>query len=315
MDGLNEIAWRLSDVVATEAERLKVAVSSSLAGTRIIDCGVKANGGLEAGRRLAEICLAGLGQVSFAAGRVGEWSGPLVTIRTDQPLLACMASQYAGWQIAGEKYFAMGSGPMRAAACREPLFEQIGYREQAGRVVGVLEASQLPTDEICAKIASQCGVEPQDVTLLPARTASLAGTIQVVARSVETALHKLHELGYDLKNVASGFGSAPLPPVAAVDLVGIGRTNDAVLYGGEVTLWVHDSDERLEEIGQHVPSCASRDFGEPFAAVFERYGRDFYKIDPLLFSPAVVTFVNLQSGKSHRFGQLRPDVLATSFSS
>jgi len=311
---LNELAWRKCDELAAQAERLKVAVSTSATGTRVIDCGVKAAGGLEAGRQLAEICLAGLGDVSISSGRSGELSLPVVTVRTDQPLLACMASQYAGWQIAGEKFFAMGSGPMRAVACREPLFTQLGVREQATRVVGVLETSKLPTDEICQKIAEQCGVAPDHVTLLVARTASIAGTVQVVARSVETALHKLHEVGYDLKNVVSGFGAAPLPPVAADDLVGIGRTNDAILYGGEVTLWVRDDDARLAEIGPQVPSCASRDFGEPFAAVFERYGRDFYKIDPLLFSPAMVTLVNLSSGRSQRFGQLRPDVLAKSFS-
>lgn len=311
MLSLNELAWQKCDELAAQAERLNVAVST-VAGTRVIDCGVKATGGLEAGRQLAEICLAGLGDVQIASGRGGEMPWPVVSVNTDQPLLACMASQYAGWQVTGEKFFAMGSGPMRAVACREPLFEQLAVRERADRVVGVLESSKLPTDEVCQKIAEQCGVAPDRVTLLAARTASMAGTVQVVARSVETALHKLHEVGYDLKNVVSGFGTAPLPPVAADDLVGIGRTNDAILYGGNVTLWVKDDDARLAEIGPRVPSSASRDFGEPFAAVFERYGRDFYKIDPLLFSPAVVTFVNLSSGKSHRFGELRPDVLARS---
>jgi methenyltetrahydromethanopterin cyclohydrolase len=176
-----------------------------------------------------------------------------------------------------------------------------------------LETSKLPTDEVCRKIADQCGIEAGQVTLLVARTASLAGTLQIVARSVETALHKMHELGYDLNNVVTGFGAAPLPPVAADDLVGIGRTNDAILYGGEATLWVRDDDARLAELGARIPSNASRDFGEPFAAVFERYGRDFYKIDPLLFSPALVTLVNLTTGITHRFGELRPDVLAKSF--
>src|SRR4029453_5758603 len=113
---------------------------------------------------------------------------------------------------------------------------------------------------------------------------SIAGTVQVVARTLETALHKMHAIGYEVRNVVSGIGSAPLPPVAADDLVGIGRTNDAVLYGGEVTLWVRDDDARLTEFGRKLPSSASSDFGEPFAAIFERYGRDFYKIDPLIFS-------------------------------
>jgi methenyltetrahydromethanopterin cyclohydrolase len=310
---LNELAWRRCDELAANAERLQVVVSTTEKGTCLIDCGVKAPGGLEAGRLLAEICLADCGRVEIVAGHTSGSTGPCVTVRTDQPVLACMAAQYAGWQITGEKFFAMGSGPMRAAACREPLFEQLGLRDQADRVVGVLETSKLPTAEVCEKIAAQCGVATSNVTLLVARTASIAGTVQVVARSVETALHKMHELGYDLKNVVSGFGCTPLPPVAADDLIGIGRTNDAVLYGGEVTLWVHDDDIRLMELGPQIPSSASRDYGEPFAAIFERYGRDFYKIDPLLFSPAAITLINLTSGKAHRFGELRPDMLRRLF--
>jgi methenyltetrahydromethanopterin cyclohydrolase len=311
---LNQRAWRRCDNLAAAAGRLNVSVRQTPEGARVVDCGVKAAGGLEAGRLVAEVCLADLGQVTIQQGSVGDWSGPAVSVHTDQPLMACMASQYAGWQITGEKYFAMGSGPMRAVACREPLFGQLGIKETSDRVVGVLESSHLPPDDVCRKIAAQCQVSPDHLILLVARTASLAGTVQVVARTVETALHKLHELGYDLKLVASGFGIAPLPPVAADDLAGVGRTNDAVLYGGQVTLWVRDDDVRLAEVGPRVPSAASRDFGEPFAAIFERSGRDFYKIDPLLFSPAVVTFVNLATGRSHRFGELRPDVLFKSFS-
>lgn len=310
---LNERAWQRADELSADAVRLGVSVSTTAAGTRIIDCGVKAGGGLEAGRRLAEICLAGLGEVSFVPGRTGDWIGPVVTVRTDQPVLACMASQYAGWQISGEKFFGMGSGPMRAVACREPLFDKLPGRETADRVVGVLETGKLPTDEVCGKIASDCKVSPDRVTLLAARTASMAGTVQVVARSVETTLHKMHELGYDLNNVVSGFGSAPLPPVASDDLVGIGRTNDAIMYCGEVTLWVRDDDEHLAQIVQKIPSLASHDYGLPFGAIFEKYERDFYKIDPMLFSPALVMLVNLNSGRTHVFGAIRMDIVRESF--
>jgi methenyltetrahydromethanopterin cyclohydrolase len=312
---LNQLAWRRCDNLALAAERLRLAIHQTPEGARVIDCGLAAVGGLAAGQMLAEICLADLARVSIQQGNTADGSGPLVAVHTDQPLLACMASQYAGWQITGEKFFAMASGPMRAVAAREPLIAELGLREVSDRVVGVLETSKLPPAEICRKIAEQCQVTPDHLILLVARTASIAGTVQIVARSIETALHKLHALGYDLRNVVSGFGTAPLPPVAADDLAALGRTNDAILYGGQATLWVRDDDARLAEIGPQVPSSASRDFGEPFAAVFERAGRDFYKIDPLLFSPAVVTLVNLNSGRSHRFGQLRPDVLAKSFAS
>jgi len=139
MLSLNELAWRRCDELAADAERLNVAISFAASGTRIIDCGVNAAGGLEAGRWLAEICLADCGRVEISGSAANDSSAPLVTIRTDRPLLACMASQYAGWQITADKYFAMGSGPMRAVSRREPLFEEIDYRDAAVRVVGVLE--------------------------------------------------------------------------------------------------------------------------------------------------------------------------------
>jgi methenyltetrahydromethanopterin cyclohydrolase len=310
---LNKLGLARCEPLVESAAQMRVAVERGEGGSRLIDCGVDAPGGLEAGIALAEICLAGLGRVRVVPGDRAIWNGPAVVVSTDQPVAACMASQYAGWQIGGEKFFAMGSGPMRAAAGREKIFEQIGYREQAESVIGVLESGKLPPLEVCAHLAADCRVSPENLTLLVARTASLAGTVQVVARSIETALHKMHELGFDLSRVSSGFGAAPLPPVAANDLAGIGRTNDAVLYGGEVTLWLRHDDDVLRELGPRIPSSSSPDFGEPFARIFERYGRDFYKIDPLLFSPAAITLVNLATGRSFRFGETRPDVLRASF--
>ncbi len=103
-----------------------------------------------------------------------------------------------------------------------------------------------------------------------------------------------------------------MPPVAGDDLTGIGRTNDAVLYGALVTLWVRGDDESLRAIGPRVPSCASLDYGRPFADIFEHYERDFYRIDPLLFSPAEVHFVNIDSGHCYRFGEAAPQILQQS---
>jgi methenyltetrahydromethanopterin cyclohydrolase len=309
---LNQRASTLCHAVCAKAESLRVEVTVGVGGT-LVDLGVKAPGGLEAGLALAEICLAGLGRVGLVPADPAVWRGPAVTVETDHPVAACLASQYAGWQIAQGKFFAMGSGPMRAAAGKEALFDQIGHREQVDVAVGVLETGKLPNDEVFADLSRQCGVEPANLTLLAARTASQAGTVQIVARSVETALHKLHELGFDLKRLESGWGAAPLPPPAADDLSGIGRTNDAILYGAEVTLWVRGDDASLEAIGPRVPGSSSPDHGEPFARIFERYNRDFYKIDPQLFSPAVVTFANLDTGRSFRFGRVLPEVIERSF--
>lgn len=282
-------------------------------GGCIVDLGVKAEGSLEAGRLLAEVCMSGLADVRVVPGDVGGIAWPNVQVVTDAPVEACLLSQYAGWQISVGKFFAMGSGPMRAAAAREEVFEKLGYRESAGSLVGVLETGKLPNAEVVGVIAEKTGVAADQVTLLAARTASLAGNLQVVARSVETSLHKLFELGFDIWRVRSAVGVAPLPPVAKDDFAGIGRTNDAILYGGRVTLMVRGDDESIAAIGPKVPSCGSSAYGKPFAEIFEDAGRDFYKIDPHLFSPAEVVFQNLDTGRVHVFGTIAPDVLRRSF--
>jgi len=307
---LNARAAALCRSLADEAQRLRIQLHLRDSGALVVDCGVNASGGLEAGLLVARICLADLGTVDI---QPGDGALPVVQVRTDQPVLACMAAQYAGWEVKGEGFFAMGSGPMRAAAAREPLLDDINYREKASACVGVLECSKLPDDAVCRDIADKCGVEPSHLTLLVAPTRSLAGAVQVVARCVETAMHKMHELKFDLNRVEGGWGVAPLPPPAKDDVSAIGRTNDAILYGGHAVLYVRGDDASLEEIGPQTPSSASKDYGRPFAEILAAYNHDFYQVDPLLFSPAMITLVNLDTGNSFRYGKLNEKVLAKSF--
>jgi methenyltetrahydromethanopterin cyclohydrolase len=310
---LNERGLRLADHMAATAAALRIAVTTTPAGARLLDCGIEAPGGLQAGLNLARVCLANQAEVALVPGRIEDLPVPQVQVASDHPVLACMASQYAGWQVSVGKFFAMGSGPMRAAYGKEELFNHIPGREQAGAVVGVLETRKLPDDAVTAYLSERLGLPANKLTLLAAPASSLAGTVQVVARALETALHKLYELKFDLGQVVSGYGTAPLPPVAAEEMAAIGRTNDAILYGGQVVLWVRADDAQLAELGPKVPSSASPDFGAPFAEIFRRYDMDFYKIDPMLFSPAVISFHNLTTGRCHTFGRAEPDVLRRSF--
>ena len=310
---LNRWALWVVEALLARAEERRVAVHPIEGGGRYVDCGIEARGGWLAGVELARICMGDLAQVSIMPGDVGGRAVPLIQVVTDHPVQACLASQYAGWALKDGKFFAMGSGPMRAAAGNEAIYDVIGYRETAEAVVGILETRKPPTAAIVAKIASSCKVEAKAVTLLVAPTASLAGGVQIVARSVETALHKLAELKFELSRIVSAYGTAPLPPVAADDLSAIGRTNDAVLYGVRVVLAVTGDDASLESVGAKVPSSASRDYGEPFANIFARYNNDFYAVDPHLFSPAEVFFHNVETGNVCAFGCHNPEVLARSF--
>jgi len=312
---LNQRATEIAERCVADKSRFRIDVHQ-IGGARVLDFGVKARGGLDAGCALANICLAGLGDAKIASGQLDERAWPHVTVQTDHPLEACLLSQYAGWQIAVGKYFAMGSGPMRATAAVEELFLEFDYREPCdfnGRYAGVLETGKLPTEDVVAWISEKLAITPDQLILCAARTASVAGTVQVVARSVETSLHKLHELKFDVRRIVSGFGTAPLPPIASDDLSGIGLTNDAILYGGSVTLWATGDDDSIAQIGPKVPSSASPAHGQPFLNLFEEAGNDFYKIDPMLFSPAQITFCNVTTGKVQRFGELNDDVLKRSF--
>jgi methenyltetrahydromethanopterin cyclohydrolase len=310
---LNERAQRLADHLCATAGALRIAVQTSASGARILDCGVNSLGGVQAGLGLARVCLAGQAEVTLVAGEVAGSACPSVQVVSDSPVLACMAAQYAGWHIEVGKFYAMGSGPMRAVYGKEELFKHIPGREQAPVAVGVLETRKLPDEGVLAYLSEALKMPASKLTLLAAPAASLAGNLQVVARSLETALHKLHELKFDLGQVVSGFGSAPLPPVGRDELHAIGRTNDAILYGGRVVLWVKGEDDQIAELGPRVPSSASSDHGAPFASIYKSHGQDFYKIDPLLFSPAQVVFCNLKSGRSQVFGQVEAEVLRRSF--
>lgn len=309
----NSLTQSAQAIVEQHLDCVGIQQTQLVNGARVIDAGVNQPGSIEAGLLLARVCMAGRADVRVTNGLVDGIGWPHVEVTTDEPLAACLFSQYAGWRMSVGKYFAMGSGPMRAVAAREKLFEKLGYSEAAYAIVGVLEAGKLPDEVVAEYLADRCKMSPASVTLLVAPTASIAGTIQVVARSVETAMHKLFELGFDVRRVRHGFGSAPLPPVAKDDLAGIGRTNDAILYGGRVTLWVTGDDESIRELGPKVPASAASCYGKPFLEIFKAAKYDFYQIDPLLFSPAEIVIHNVETGSAFRFGGVNHAVLRTSF--
>ena len=310
---MNERAASLVDALVADADALAVAVHTLESGARLVDCGARAAGGLQAGLGFAAACMGGLGRVDPVPVPVGARTWPGVGVAVDQPAAACLAAQYAGWKLEHGDFFALASGPGRALARAEDLFAELAWRERADRAVLCLETRQPPPAEIVEKVARRCGVEASAVTFLIAPTASVCGSVQISARVVETALHKLHELGVDPARVRSGWGCCPVAPVAADDPSAIGRTNDAVLYGGTVHLWIEGPDEQVADLAQRLPSSASDAFGTPFGELLAAAGWNFYEIDPMLFSPAAVTLTSTESGHAHHGGRLAPDVLERSF--
>ncbi len=310
----------LEGLLASPEKHLAAILDCS--GTRILDCGVEAQGTAELGAIMADVAMGGRGKTDlisdgklmFLSDIWPQCSWPLVQVHSNDPVSACLASQYAGWQIDHKNFKAMASGPIRAAIGKENIFETIGRREQPQETIGLLETDRLPPEAVCHELAALAGLSTRDITLLVAATKSPAGMVQVIARSLETAIHQLHECGFDLERIVRGTGVAPLPSTLRESLAAIGCANDAILYGGVVRLDVIGDDASLEAIGPRAVSSHSNLHGELFSDLFRQANNDFYAIDPALFAPAVLEIRNLESGRHHRFGVVSPDIIEKSFS-
>jgi methenyltetrahydromethanopterin cyclohydrolase len=314
---VNRRAAELTTALRRDAAMLNLGVARGPRGETLIDAGAKQRGGVEAGLRIAEICLGGLGAVRLTPdSAIPRWPWT-IAVRSSQPVIACLASQYAGWSLAHgtgkDAFFALGSGPARALAQKETVFKDIGYRDEADVATLVIESGRPPPPEIVDKVTSDCGVAPSALTAIYAPTQSLAGATQVVARVLEVALHKAHELKFPLERIIDGMGAAPLSPPHPDFVTAMGRTNDAIIYGGRAQLYVTGPADDAKGLAEALPSRASRDFGAPFAEIFKRFKGDFYAIDPMLFSPAEVIVTAVESGQSFHAGDLHHKLLDASF--
>jgi methenyltetrahydromethanopterin cyclohydrolase len=264
---VNLLARPLLERLLADADALGLRVRRDDTGVHIVDAGIEAPGSVAAGLCVGEICMGGLGRVNLRSGASAEGWPTWLDVRSSQPVLACLGSQYAGWSLAatkeetgGKKFFSLGSGPARALAVKEKLFAELDYRDHAPCGALVLEVDRAPPKVVIDKLLRDCGLAPEALTLILTPTTSLAGTTQVVARVLEVALHKAHELGFALADIVDGAGTAPLP------------------------------------------SRNSRDHGRSFAHIFKEVEYDFYKIDGALFAPAEVWVSNIDSGNTWHSG-------------
>lgn len=314
---VNAVAARLVERLKADAAALKITVDRGSLGETVIDAGKQSPGSIAAGVRLAEICMGGLGSVELLpSAATPRWPWTLI-VRSSHPVTACLASQYAGWRLkhgeGKDGFLALASGPGRALARKEPLFDLLRYRDGATTATLVLESGRAPPAPIVRKVAEDCGVAPEAVTFIYAPTQSLAGSVQITARALEVGLHKAHELRFPLDRIVEGLGAAPLAPPHPDLVTAMGRTNDAIIYAGRVHLFVTGPAQDARTLAERLPSEKSRDYGRPFVEIFKRAGGDFYAIDPMLFSPAEVIVTALDTGESFHAGRVDLSLLDASF--
>lgn len=305
---LNQDSAKIAREMMARADELKISSLVLENGTILIDCGVEHEGSMDAGVLFSRICMGAQAEINLGRGEYNGLEMEVVHVMTEHPAVACLASQKAGWNITGEKFFSLGSGPARILAKKpKDTYEKVGYSETSDEAVMCLEAAKYPPVEVCNTIAEACGVSPEDLYILIARTAAMASSVQISARMVETALFRMDHLGFDTRRIVRGEGTAPVAPIVGDDNKMMGIANDMVIYGGEVKLEVKGDVDVAS-----IPSNNSEAYGKPFGEIFKEAGYDFYKINPAIFAPAAVEVVNIETGEVKKAGSVDPPVLKRS---
>jgi len=320
---LNRSGLRSFNKLVDEPDKYGVTVKQTPLGATLVDAGLNSEGGYLAGQAITEICLGGYGKATITPMQYGDVILPSVFIQTDHPAISLLGSQFAGWQVKGEGFSAIASGPARALALKpKDLYEKLAYKEESDVAVLVLETEKEPPDAVIQQVADKCRVAPKNVFAVMFSTTSLAGATQVSGRIVETGLHKLERLELDPLTVKHAWGYAPIVPIHPNSGEAMGRTNDAILYAGVTNYTVDFEDEtRLENIVKQAPSSASKMIQEArklaeqsprFLDIFKQAGFDFYKIDTNIFAPAVVRINNIRTGRTFQAGSQDIDVMKRS---
>ena len=304
MISINEKAVKIVKKIIAGKQKLDVNVYEVNSST-IIDCGVKSKGSIKAGLLVGEICMGGLAEINVFKNTSFE-NNLFIKVQSDKPVIACLGSQYAGWRIKLNDFYALGSGPARAISrVEKELYNRINYKDDYFKSVIFLETSMIPKPKVVKYISDACRVDAGNMYILIARTSSLVGSVQIASRVLETAIHRLMHLDFPLNRIVAGEGVCPIPPVAKSDQHAMGVTNDAIIMMGDVTLTVEGLEDEFIKAGvESMVSTSSPGFGKPFIEILEEAAYDFYKINPSIFSPAKITIVNRDSGHSFQSGWL-----------
>lgn len=318
MVSVNLEAKKTVDLMIKNADELNLAVDVLSNGSTVIDAGVNVTGSFKAGELYTKVCLGGMADVGISIpGDLSEkFALPSVKIKTDFPAISTLGSQKAGWSVSVGDFFALGSGPARALALKPAeTYEEIGYKDDADLAILTLEADQLPGTDVTEAIAADSNVSPENVYVLVAPTSSLVGSIQISGRVVENGTYKMLEfLHFDVNKVKHAAGIAPIAPVDPDGLKAMGKTNDAVLFGGRTYYYVESEEgDDIKSMAEKLPSSASAGYGKPFFEVFKEAEFDFYKIDKGMFAPAEVVINDLRTGDTFKAGYVNSELLTKSF--
>jgi methenyltetrahydromethanopterin cyclohydrolase len=313
MLSINKLAFKWAQKLIEAPDYYRVNVEKLPSGAIVIDTGLEAHGGYEAGLMVTRIAMGGAGTANLGYADYKSLKLPTVNVATDHPAVALFGAQLAGWRIKPEGYVADGSGPARALALKpKDVFKKIEYKDESDVAVLLMEAEKMPPDSAAYYIAERCNVDPENVVMVMTTTTSLAGMVQISGRIVETGLFRLDQLGVNPKKVLYGVGYAPVMPVHTDGGVAMGRAEDALTYGGVTSYIVDVPEDTLREIADKAPSINCKDYGKTSYEIYKAVDFDFTQIDPALFAPAEITLTCASTGATYSCGEINYDIIRRS---
>jgi methenyltetrahydromethanopterin cyclohydrolase len=299
------------------AEQLNCKIHHLKNGATVVDMGVEAPGGYQAGKLIVEATIGGMGHINFGEYRLEDIHLPSIDVYIDHPVEATLSSQFSGWKMPGKEIPGyinpIGSGPARAIARNDIFSQSWHYQDINHETVFAAQTQEIPDESVAEMVAEGCKLPVENVYILATKTASLAGSIQVCSRTVEASLWRLYRKGLDIGKIISGMGTCPIAPPIKDELKAMDRVNTALLYGVTVRYVVDCSDEEIEPVIDTAPFSASRRYGERFIDIFEEGKRDFYIVDKDIHTVARYEITNYATGKTFMGGILRADMMRESF--
>lgn len=317
MVSTNKRAMKVVEEILANAEDLGCKVIKMDCGATVIDMGLECKGSWSAGVLFARACIGDLGEVTLGTFKLNDqYSFASVNMYIDQPLVACLGSQIAGWKLGEGEFATIGSGPARGIAKVDSdwYFEMTDYSDNYDKAVLCLQDVKYPSEQVAMEVAKACRVKPEDVYLITSPSTCVAASVQVSARMLEQTCHKMFEKHFDPAQIVMIRGSAPIAPIVKDEMKAMGRINDALIYGSEIEVWVDADDKDIAKvIHQLAGKTSSPNYGDLFEEVFEQAGRDFFYVDHDVHSVGKIQIHNVNTGRAYCAGEINYDALERSF--
>lgn len=238
MESVNQVAVELVDEAIDFADDLGIGVTQLENNATVIDCGVSASGGLEAGVLVAEIQAGGLIVTRTRLDSIDGVPWTDLELECDDPGRLRRVSR-PGNVLRTDGFSGVIGGPVQVL-----LGDSIPPREdEFDFTVVTCYSTDLPGASAARQIAEQTGTPTSGVFFVVCPLDSLSGRAALAATTPSGVLSLIGSAGIDSSEMQAVTARAPIPP-RKTSMVETGI--DAMELGGSVQVFVSRD---VEDVG------------------------------------------------------------------